>query len=146
MNSGSVFRKGDRVMHLRNDYELGVFNGEVGYIEHAFKDRLVVRYVDPEGSRDVTYKGDALSMLKLSYCSTIHKAQGSEYPVVIVVLLAQAYWMLNRNLIYTAITRGQRQVVVVTDGGAKSVLWGISQKGSDRVTTLSERIKQLEGE
>ncbi|MHB8107665.1 MAG: ATP-dependent DNA helicase, partial [Candidatus Cryosericum sp.] len=144
-SSGSVYRRGDRVMQMRNNYKLGVMNGEVGYVVAATPKGLTVEYDDPAGSHEVLYEGDNLDGIKLAYASTIHKAQGSEYQAVIVVILSQAYYMLNRNLIYTAITRGQKQVVVVTDANAESMLWGISQKGSERVTTLRERIMQLEG-
>lgn len=140
---GSTFRRGDRVMHLRNNYELGVYNGEVGYVEEIEGQGLVVRYEDPEGSREVYYEGDDLDQIKLCYASTVHKSQGAEYPVVVVVVLGEAHWMLNRNLIYTAITRGQKLVVVITDVDARSLAWGISRKGSDRTTTLSQRIRRI---
>jgi hypothetical protein len=72
-------------------------------------------------------------------------SQGSEYPAVIVVLLSEAHWMLNRNLVYTAITRGQKLVVVVTDSEARAMKWAIGRKGADRTTTLSSRIRRIDG-
>lgn len=110
---GDRFRVGDRVMQTRNNYEKEVFNGDVGKI---------VSY-DPEwdeatavfDGREVKYHVSELDEIILAYAVTVHKAQGSEYPAVIVPLSTQHYVMLRRNLLYTAMTRGKRLVVIVGD-------------------------------
>ena len=143
LRKGVVYRAGDRVMQLKNSYDKGVYNGEVGYIESATKEALTVRYEDGDDHRHVKYKGDELDALRLSYASTIHKAQGSEYPVVIVVLLSASGWMLTKNLVYTAVTRGRKLVVVVTDEQARAIGIALQRRGSERTTLLAERLVAL---
>ncbi len=106
-----VLRVGDRVMQIRNDYDRDVFNGDVGRIVGAGSDDgdIVVRIDD----REITYTPDELDQLTLAYATTVHKAQGSEYPAVVVPVHTQHYVMLQRNLLYTAVTRGKRLVVLV---------------------------------
>lgn len=107
------FRVGDRVMQTRNDYDKGVYNGDVG----------IVRAVDPEESECVVeidgarvkYAGKEMMALQLAYAVTIHKSQGSEFPAVIVPLLAEHHVMLRRNLLYTAVTRARSLCVIVGD-------------------------------
>jgi exodeoxyribonuclease V alpha subunit len=108
---GSVFGAGDKVMQIENDYDKEVYNGDVGF----------VRLVDPEAGalvvdfdgRDVRYDAAELDRLVLAYATTIHKAQGSEYPAVIIPVTTQHYPMLQRNLLYTGITRARKLVVLV---------------------------------
>jgi exodeoxyribonuclease V alpha subunit len=109
--SSRVFRVGDKVMQIRNNYELEVFNGDIGRIESADEvERSVwVRY----DARLVRYDAADLDELVLAYACSIHKAQGSEYPCVVLPLHTQHYVMLQRNLLYTALTRARRLVVVV---------------------------------
>jgi exodeoxyribonuclease V alpha subunit len=107
------FRVGDRVMQTRNDYDKGVYNGDVG----------IVRTIDTEASRmtveidgaRVSYDGKELMALSLAYAVTIHKSQGSEFPAVIVPLLTEHHVMLRRNLLYTAMTRARKLCVIVGD-------------------------------
>lgn len=107
------FRKGDKVIQTSNDYDLNVFNGEVGYVVR-FNDEAGVMVVD-FGDRTVAYgKQDAMS-LDLAYALTVHKSQGSEFPWVIVVVHSAHTHMLQRNLFYTAITRAKKGVVMVGD-------------------------------
>ena len=98
-------------MHLRNNYGKEVFNGDIGRITEvaAARERLSVDY----DGREVCYDFSDLSELTLAYAISVHKSQGSEYPAVVVPLLTQHYVMLQRNLLYTAITRGKRLVVIV---------------------------------
>jgi exodeoxyribonuclease V alpha subunit len=120
---GSTFCVGDKVMQIENDYDRDVYNGDLG----------VVRSIDPETSemviafdgRAVTYGFGELDEVVLAYATTIHKSQGSEYPAVVIPLTTQHYPMLKRNLIYTAVTRGRRLVVIV---GQKKAL-AIAVKG-----------------
>lgn len=105
------FRKGDKVIQMRNDYTKEVFNGEVGTVVDAnpAAKQTVVVFDD----REVAYEGEEADALSLAYAISIHKSQGSEYPAVVVPLVTQHYIMLQRNLLYTAITRGQRLVILV---------------------------------
>jgi exodeoxyribonuclease V alpha subunit len=104
---------GDRVMQTRNDYDKGVYNGDVG----------IVRTIDTEASRmtveidgaRVSYDGKELMALSLAYAVTIHKSQGSEFPAVIVPLLTEHHVMLRRNLLYTAMTRARKLCIIVGD-------------------------------
>jgi exodeoxyribonuclease V alpha subunit len=113
---GTEFRLGDKVMQAENDYARDVFNGDLG----------VVSAIDPEGpaltvdfdGRLVTYPAADLDRLVLAYATTVHKAQGSEYPAVVVPLSLQHGPMLHRNLLYTALTRGRRLVVLVGERAA----------------------------
>jgi exodeoxyribonuclease V alpha subunit len=108
---GWIFGPGDKVMQTENDYDRDVYNGDLGF----------VRSVDPEAAelvvdfdgRDVHYDAAALDRLVLAYATTVHKAQGSEYPAVVLPLTTQHYPMLQRNLLYTALTRGRQLVVIV---------------------------------
>ncbi len=107
----AVFRVGDKVMQTRNNYGKEIFNGDLGVIRSIDKEtrQVVIRFDD----RDVPYASDELDEVVLAYAISIHKSQGSEYPCVVVPLLMSHYVMLQRNLIYTAITRGRSLVVVV---------------------------------
>lgn len=108
---GRLVRVGDKVMQLRNNYELDVFNGDVGRVEAVDE---VERTVDVTfDGRAVTYDAGDLDELGLAYACSIHKAQGSEYPCVVMPVHTQHYVMLQRNLLYTGITRGRRLVVLV---------------------------------
>ena len=105
-----TWRLGDRVLHTRNDYEKEVFNGDMGRIVDVTDDGVVtVRY--PE--QDVGYSGAELSDLRPAFAITVHRSQGGEFPVVVVPLVTQHFMMLQRNLLYTAITRARKLVVLV---------------------------------
>ncbi len=108
---GWTFAPGDKVMQIENDYDKDVYNGDLGLIRSIDVEQgdLVVDF----DGRLVTYEAGELDRLALAYATTIHKSQGSEYPAVVVPLTTQHYPMLQRNLVYTAITRGRRLVVVV---------------------------------
>ncbi len=110
---GRTFHVGDRVMHTRNDYERGVFNGDVGVVARVDPERREL-VVDMDGSR-VRYEHGDLSALQLAYAVSIHKSQGSEFPAVVVVLMPDHHVMLRRNLLYTAVTRARRLCVLVAD-------------------------------
>ncbi|MGD8860502.1 MAG: ATP-dependent RecD-like DNA helicase [Myxococcales bacterium] len=103
------FRRGDKVMQLRNDYERDVFNGDLGEVTLVTRNSLVVNV----GGRRITYEQPALEALTLAYASTIHKVQGSEFPAVVIVLHGTHHVLLSRALIYTAITRAKRLAVVL---------------------------------
>lgn len=106
--SGYSFRQGDRVMQLRNNYDKEVFNGDLGYIERVdMEDRTLFVCFD---GRTVEYDVSELDELTLAYATTIHKSQGSEYPIVVMPVLMTHYVMLQRNLIYTGITRAKKNL------------------------------------
>jgi exodeoxyribonuclease V alpha subunit len=134
---GWTFRVGDRVMQTVNDYEKNVFNGDIGRIRgiDAAEQELTVAF----DGRPVEYGFGELDELTLAYAATVHKSQGSEYPAVVVPIHTQHYVMLQRNLLYTAITRARRLVVVV---GTKSALAMAVERVSSRrrITTLKERL------
>jgi exodeoxyribonuclease V alpha subunit len=113
---GRFFLK-DKVMHLRNNYQKEVFNGEIGTVESLERgeSRLVVAY----DGRTVIYDEADLDELTLAYAISVHKSQGSEYPIIVLPLVTQHYVMLQRNLLYTALTRARQMVVLV--GSAKAV-------------------------
>jgi exodeoxyribonuclease V alpha subunit len=114
----TTFRAGDKVMQVRNNYDREVFNGDIGRVTDIdAEDQVVV--VEFDGRR-VEYDFNDLDELQLAYSCSIHKSQGSEYPAVVIPIHAQHYMMLQRNLLYTAITRGRRLVALV---GSRKALW-----------------------
>jgi exodeoxyribonuclease V alpha subunit len=108
---GWTFAPGDKVMQIENDYDKEVYNGDIGFIDDVDPDagELSVSF----DGRPVTYGFGELDMLVPAYAATIHKSQGSEYPAVVIPILTQHYAMLQRNLLYTGITRGKKLVVLV---------------------------------
>ena len=113
--SSQTFRVGDKVMHIRNNYQKNVFNGDIGFIQDINNEKLTVDYFD----HIVTYEKNELNELTLAYASSVHKSQGSEYKVVIIPLSTSHYIMLQRNLLYTAITRAKQKVIII--GSKKSI-------------------------
>jgi exodeoxyribonuclease V alpha subunit len=108
---GWTFAPGDKVMQIENDYDKEVYNGDIGYIDDV--DNNTGEIIASFDGRSVTYGFGELDMLVPAYAATIHKSQGSEYPAVIIPVLTQHYAMLQRNLLYTGVTRGKRLVVLV---------------------------------
>lgn len=111
IRGGASFRAGDRVMQLRNNYDKDVYNGDVGFVKSV--DAAAREMVVAFDGRPVKYDAGDLDELVLAYATTIHKSQGSEYPAVILLLHTQHYVMLQRNLLYTALTRGRRLVLLI---------------------------------
>jgi exodeoxyribonuclease V alpha subunit len=111
---GWTFAPGDKVMQIENDYDKEVYNGDIGTIDYV--DANAGEIVAIFDGRSVTYGFGELDMLVPAYAATIHKSQGSEYPAVIIPVLTQHYTMLQRNLLYTGVTRGKRPVVQVGAG------------------------------
>jgi len=135
-----VFREGDRVIQKVNNYDLNVFNGDLG----------ILKKIDPEnqvcliqyGDREVSYDYSDLNEVGLAYSISIHKSQGSEFPAVVIPIHTQHYVMLSRNLIYTGITRGKKLVILV--GTSKALRMALNRKGhQERNTGLRERLKAL---
>jgi exodeoxyribonuclease V alpha subunit len=132
------FRIGDKVMQLRNNYELDIYNGDTGFIISADDEAQTVTIMFDD--RKLVFQPENLDELTLAYAATVHKSQGSEYPAVIIPLLTQHYLLLQRNVLYTAVTRGKRLVIIVGDTRAI----GIAVKNNrvaKRNTRLIERLR-----
>jgi exodeoxyribonuclease V alpha subunit len=135
--SGGRLRAGDRVMQIRNNYDLEVFNGDIGRI--AGPDSTSEKVQVDFDQRRVDYEPADLDELTLAYACSVHKSQGSEYPCVILPVHTQHYILLQRNLLYTAVTRGQRLVVLVGDPRALAVAVS-NAKPQERYTRLAHRL------
>jgi exodeoxyribonuclease V alpha subunit len=134
---GWTFRQGDRVIQTENNYQRDVFNGDLGVIEsiNRIEQELVVSF---EG-RSVPYDFGDLDELSLAYVLTVHKSQGSEYPCVVIPLHTQHFLMLQRNLLYTAVTRGKRLVILV--GTQKALSLAVRRQDTrQRCTALAGRL------
>lgn len=149
-----IFREGDKVMQTKNNYSLkwtsgsedgqGVFNGDMGYIEEINEedDTLTVIYDD---DRKISYDNVCLDELELAYAITIHKSQGSEFPVVIIPVFMGPPLLMNRNLLYTAITRAKQMVVLI--GSSKAINFMINNnKSFERYSALKWRITEIMGD
>src|SRR5262252_6107093 len=137
---GCTFTPGDKVMQIENDYDKEVYNGDIGYIDDVDPDagELIASF----DSRSVTYGFGELDMLVSAYAATIHKSQGSEYPAVIIPVMTQHYAMLQRNLLYTGVTRGKRLVVLV--GQKKAVAIAVRNvSGRRRWSKLREWLRTV---
>ena len=151
-----IFRLGDKVMQIKNDYQLeweistergmvletgtGIFNGDVGTVIAVSTSAMMIRFED---GRRAEYKNEALGELELAYAITIHKSQGSEYPAVVIPLLSGPKMLMNRNLLYTGITRAKNCVVILgsKDTVCEMIANTMEQK---RYTGLKERIIEIE--
>ncbi len=136
---GRSFRVGDKLMQIRNNYELDIFNGDIGRVVDLDEDALELT-VSFDG-RPVVIDSVGLDDLVPAYACTIHKSQGSEYPAVVIVLHHQHHIMLQRNLLYTAVTRGRRLVVIV---GSRRALGRAVRNATvrGRYSLLAERLRE----
>jgi exodeoxyribonuclease V alpha subunit len=135
--AGRTFKKGDKVMQIRNNYDKDVYNGDIGRIAVIDREEQEVS-VNFDGKL-VAYEFSELDELVLAYATSIHKAQGSEYPVVVMPILVQHFVLLQRNLLYTGITRGKKLVVII--GTKKALAIAIrNNKPQMRYTLLKERL------
>jgi exodeoxyribonuclease V alpha subunit len=135
-----IFRVGDRVIHRRNNYDLGVFNGDIGVIREIDNEELTCVVSFFPDHRIVEYNRDDIPELDLSYAITIHKSQGSEFGAVIIPVLTQHFKMLFRNLIYTGLTRARKLAVLV--GTRKALAMAVkNQDTSQRQTYLKELLQ-----
>ncbi|WIG62016.1 MAG: RecD-like DNA helicase YrrC [Ktedonobacterales bacterium] len=140
-----TLRPGDKVMQVRNNYDkgpTGIFNGDVGRIVEIARDtsQVAVHFADEAGGVTVTYEPHELDELALAYACSIHRAQGSEYPCVVLPLVNQHYLLLQRNLLYTAITRARRLCVVV--GDPRALRRAVENNAlAARNTGLAERLR-----
>lgn len=134
---GYTYAHGDKVMQTENDYQKDVYNGDIGVISEIDPEEksVTVRF---EG-KDVVYANDELDELTLAYATTIHKSQGSEYPAIVIAFSTQHYVMLQRKLLYTAVTRARKLVVIVGQRRALEIAVGTS-RDRKRWTKLRERL------
>lgn len=136
---GWTFAPGDKVMQIANDYDKEIYNGDIGFIDNVEPDggELTARF----DGRVVSYGFGELDMLVPAYAATIHKSQGSEYPAVVIPVMTQHYAMLQRNLLYTGVTRGKRLVVLV--GQKKAIVMAVKNvTGRRRWSKLAERLRR----
>ncbi len=134
---GGEFRPGDKVIQLRNNYDKNLFNGDIGTIQNVDTENATLE-ADFDGDRH-TFERAEFNDLALAYTISIHKSQGSEYPVVIIPLLKGHFMMLQRNLIYTAITRGRKKVFIVGEPAAYAMAVRNSES-KQRLTHLREKL------
>lgn len=142
MDAARGIGPGDKVMQVRNDYDKGVFNGDVGRVvaREGEAATLLVEFPEEAGTVRVAYEPHELDELTLAYAISIHRAQGSEYPCVVLPLVSQHYQMLQRNLLYTAITRAKRLCVVV--GDPRALRRAVANDAlAARNTALAERLR-----
>ena len=131
-----VFRCGDKVMQIRNNYVKGVFNGDIGFVAAITPEHLTVRF-GPELSVD--YEKNELAELQPAYAMSVHKSQGSEYPVVVLPLVPGHRVMLQRNLLYTAVTRAKERVILL--GSLAALRTAVeNDRTKKRCTLLAERL------
>ncbi|MCX7598296.1 MAG: ATP-dependent RecD-like DNA helicase [Armatimonadetes bacterium] len=133
----TIFRLGDRVLQTANNYDKGVFNGEIGHIAHIGPDGCTtVAFAIGE----IEYQPDELGELELAYALTVHKSQGSEYPAVVMLVHSSHYIMLRRNLLYTALTRAQGMAILIGD---RKGLWKAIRTAPERerLTRLAARLR-----
>ncbi len=141
LRGGRHFLLGDKVMQVKNDRERDVWNGDVGFISSldAEEGQLAVRFDD---EREVVYEEEALDQLEHAYAMSVHKSQGSEYKAVVVPLCMQHYPLLRKNLLYTAVTRGKKLVVLV--GDPRALRRAVSESGDlQRYTRLASRLHAI---
>ncbi len=139
--SGYLYRTGDKVMQIRNNYDKEVFNGDIGFIQSIDMEEKTLT-VSFDG-RSVDYDATELDELVLAYATTIHKAQGAEFPIVVMPVMMNHFVMLQRNLIYTGVTRAKRILVLV--GTRKALAYAVQHMTVDqRNTMLRERLQRLQ--
>lgn len=138
VSQGNKFKCGDKVMHLKNNYDKDVYNGDIGIIQsiNPLENLCTVNYQ----KRLVPYTIEELNELTLAYAITVHKSQGTEYPAIILPMVTQHYIMLQRNLLYTAVTRGKKLVCLI--GSEKALSIALKNNHQEkRYTLLSERLR-----
>lgn len=136
---GTVYKEGDKVMQIRNNYDKHVFNGDLGYITSIDLDEQIMMV--SFGDNDVEYEVSELDELVLAYATTIHKSQGSEYAAVIIPIFMQHFTLLQRNLIYTAITRAKKLCIII--GQTRALAMAIkNDKTVKRITLLQDFLQE----
>ena len=138
---GTIYKLNDKVMQIKNNYDKNVFNGDLGRIVRIEPEEQVLTVSFDEEDSPVTYEYEELDELVLAYAISVHKSQGSEYPVVVLPVTTQHYMLLQRNLLYTAITRAKRMVVLV--GTKKALAIAVkNNKIEERYSYLEQLLKR----
>lgn len=135
-----TLRNGDRVIQTVNNYQKEVFNGDIGYIRHIDQEerQFIIEYPD----REVDYSFEDADEVQLAYALTVHKSQGSEYPAVILAFHTQHYLLLQKNLLYTALTRARKLAIIL--GSKRAIAMAVrNQRQQERYTRLAERLKNI---
>lgn len=138
---GEVFRIGDRILQLQNNPEKDIYNGQIGKIIGIDEDSKMNCLIANFDDREIKFDLHDLSEITRAYAVTIHKSQGSEFPLVILNLTMQNYMMLRRNLLYTAITRAEKNLVMV--GDKRAYLMALNTPGNNRKTGLTSKIQKV---
>lgn len=140
LKSGAVvFREGDKVMQIKNNYGKNVFNGDIGFISAISEGEMIVSFGEEQ---DVEYAKNELGELQLAYAMSVHKSQGSEYPVIVLPLVPGHRIMLQRNLLYTAVTRAKERVILL--GSLPALQTAVeNDRTKRRFTLLAERLNHL---
>jgi exodeoxyribonuclease V alpha subunit len=141
-NSVQTFRLGDKVMQTKNNYQKHVFNGDIGFIVQMEPEKASVKFAD---DFIVDYEKNELTELQLAYAMSVHKSQGSEYPIIILPLTESHYIMLQRNLLYTAVTRAKQRVILLGSQAALNTAVE-NDRTKRRYTLLAERLAQKIGD
>lgn len=137
---GITFRLGDKVIQTQNNYDKDVFNGDIGAISSINPEEKILEIVFD--SKSVEYEFNELDEITLAYAITIHKSQGSEFPVVVIPVAMQQFVMLQRNLIYTGVTRGKSRVIVI--GQPKALQYAVrNRQSATRFSSLRDKLKNL---
>ena len=138
---GTVLRLGDKVMQIRNNYEKDVYNGDIGQIVNIKEKEVTVWYPDRQDDEYVCYSESEYDELQLAYAMSVHKSQGSEYSQIVLALMPGHYIMLQRNLLYTAVTRAREKVVLV---GTRTALYTAvsNDRTKRRYSLLKERLQE----
>ncbi|MBQ5343915.1 MAG: ATP-dependent RecD-like DNA helicase [Acidaminococcaceae bacterium] len=138
---GTVLRLGDKVMQIRNNYEKDVYNGDIGQIVNIKEKEVTVWYPDRQDDEYVCYSESEYDELQLAYAMSVHKSQGSEYSQIVLALMPGHYIMLQRNLLYTAVTRAREKVVLV---GTRAALYTAvsNDRTKRRYSLLKERLQE----
>lgn len=139
---GGILREGDKVIQTKNNYELDVFNGDLGYCISIIKTKEKLEAVIEFSDRTVTYEDEEIDDLQLCYAMTVHKSQGSEFPLCIIPMFGVYFTMLDRNLLYTAITRASKFVVLFGEEWAIKKAIG-SQNTIKRFTFLDKLLMEF---
>ncbi|MCL6559375.1 MAG: AAA family ATPase, partial [Firmicutes bacterium] len=138
----TIFREGDRVMQIKNNYDKEVFNGDLGRIIKIDEEgRILVAFTEPSQDREVIYQSQDLEEITLAYALSVHKSQGSEFSAVVMPVTTQHYVMLQRNLLYTAITRAKKLLVLVGTKQALNIAIR-NNRAMARYSRLSDRIAE----
>ncbi len=135
---GRTFAPGDKIIQLVNNYDKKVFNGDIGFIEHINLEEKILKIRFEQ--RILDYDTDELDEINLAYTISIHKSQGSEFPIIIIPIATQHYALLARNLLYTAVTRGKKLVILITQKKAISIAIK-NNRHTNRLTKLAARMQ-----